>query len=392
MADRLPAVGTGARTTVSGIASTRLRLDVSDIIYDYEDMEAALYTTLSMLGKEDAINKTVTWHTDELVPIRIRINGGISNGLMDTTFTVDSPGGSYVGVGWQIQFTRTGETCVTTTGGSATTVVVTARSWGHVAAATIVDNDEILILGPAYGEAADLGTAVSTTEVAYNNTLQTVRHNWTIGGLMAELSKRGGTYGGDDTKRQRKKMIASHKRALELLVLMGEAATSGSTSTTYGFIPWIRRYAPANVNAATTVTESVFEAGNQVCFRGRNTSKRRVLMSSHLIHSKITDFGKAQVRRSQSDTSVGNMRVSNYQSTHGDLAIVRNVHLEGDNMQYMAFAFDPSGAYMKMGRDGVMVKNRQGTRNDSYEEEVITDLAPVLGHPEACYLWNDWRY
>lgn len=390
MAERTPAVGTGARTTVAGIASTRLRLDVSDVIYDYEDMEAALYTTLSMLGKEDAINKTVTWHTDELVPIRIRINGGISNGLTDTTFTVDNPGGSYVGVGWQIQFTRTGETCVTTTGGSATTFAVTARSWGNVAAGTVVDNDEILILGPAYAEAADLGTDVTTTEVAYNNTLQTVRSSWSIGGLLAELSKRGGTYGPEETKRQRKKMLATHKRALEILVLNGEAATSGGTSTTYGFIPWIKRYATANVNAATTVNETVFEAGNQVLFRG-GQSKKRVYMLSQYNHGLANQFAKSVVRTETGDTTYG-MEISNYISAHGKVRFVRNVHLEGDYGQYTSFAFDPAGAYLKMGRDGVMLKNRQGTSNDSYREEIISDIAPVLGLPEACYLWSDWRF
>jgi hypothetical protein len=353
-------------------------------------MEAALYTTLSMLGKEDAINKTVTWHTDELVPIRIRINNAGGYTDAETTFTVDTPGGSYVGVGWQIQITRTGETMVTTTGGSATSVVVLGRSWGHVDATALVDNDEILILGPAYAEAADLGTDVTTTEVAYNNTLQTVRSSWSIGGLMAELSKRGGTYGGDDMKRQRKKMMSTHKRALEILVLKGEAATSGGTSTTYGFIPWLKRYAAGNVNSATTVNETVFEAQNQILFRA-GQSKRRIWMMSQYTHGIANQFAKSFVQTKAGDSKFG-LRITDYQSAHGDVKFVRNVHLEGDYGQYEAFAFDPQSAYLKMGRDGVMLKNRQGVSNDSYREEIVSDLAPVLGLPQNCAMFSDWRF
>lgn len=390
MADRTPAVSAGARTTVAGIASTRLKVDMSETIFNYENIEAPLYQTLTMLGKENAIAKTVSWHTDELVPKFARINGGISNGLTDTTFTVDTPMGSYVGVGWLCQFTRTGETFITTTGGSATSIVATARSWGNVAAATIVDNDEILIIGPAYAENATLGTAIGTTEAPYSNTVQTFRHNWALGGLLVHFSKNGGTYNGDDSVRQRKKTMATHKRSLELALLFGEAATSGATSTMYGIIPWIARYAPGNVNAASTVTETVFEAGNEILFRGGDSVKR-VLMMSRYSHGVLNQFAKAGVRTKTGDRKYG-LRITDYESAHGDLSCVRNVHLEGDTYKYYNFAFDPSLMKLKMGRDCVLLKNRQGTSVDGVEEEFITDMSVVMGSPDSTYLWTNWRY
>jgi hypothetical protein len=386
VADHTPAVASGARTTVAGIASTRLKLDVSSIIYNYENQGAPLYTTLTMLGDEEAHNKQVTWHTDELVPKFARINGGISNGATDTTFTVDTPMGSYVNAGWLIEFTRTGETCLTTTGGSATTIVVTARSWGNVAAGTVVDNDEILIIGPAYAENATLGAAITTTEVAYTNNLQTFRHNWSMGGLLKELASRGGTYAGDDAARQREKMIATHKRALELALNFGEAATSGGTATMDGIVTWITRYATGNTNSASTLTEAVFEAGNEVWFRGGQSDKR-VLMCSRKVHGIVNQFAQSNIRTKSGDKMYG-LRITDYTSAHGDVSLVRNVALEGDNFGKYAYGFDPSAVKLKYGRKSRILKDRQGTSVDGYEEELVTDLSAVWGQPYSCYLWQ----
>ncbi len=385
MADRLPAVASGARTTVAGIVSTRLKVDMSETIFDFENQGAPLYTTLAMIAQEDAIAKTVSWHVDELVPKFIRINGGTldDSGL---TFTVDTPGGTYVPPGYLLQNTRTGETYISTTGGTATTFVVTARSWGATAAAATVDNDEILIIGPAYAENATLQAAVTTTEEQFSNYLQTFRHNWSMGGLLKELAARGGTYGGDDAKRQREKMLATHKRSLELSVLFGEGAASGGTATSHGFIPWVAQNATGNVNTATVLTEPVFEAGNATWFRG-GQSDQRTLVAARPAHGIINQFPGSVQRTTPGATKYG-LRITNYMSAHGDIAIIRNTAMEGDKYSTYMFGFDPSQTKLKMGRNTRMLKDRQGTSVDGYEEEILTDMSVVLGLPEACYLWT----
>lgn len=386
MADRTPAVASGQRTTVAGIASTRLKVDMSDTIFQYEAIDAPLFVTLSMLGKEDAINKTVGWHVDELVPKFARINNGAGYTSGNTTFTVNTPEGSYLNSGWLIQVTRTGETMLTTTGGSATSIVVAGRAWGNTAAAALVDKDEILIIGPAYAEGATLGAAITTTEVQYTNTLHTFRHNWSIGGLLQELSARGGTYGGDESAQQRMKMVGTHKRALELGLLFSEAGTSGGTSTMYGIVPWSVRY--GNTNAAATVTESVFEAGNATWFRGGESTKR-VLMMARPVHGIANQFA-ASIQRTQSGQTTYGLRITDYTSAHGDVALLRNVALEGDKYSLYAVGFDPGAVKMKMGRDTVILKDRQGTSTDGYEEEIVSDLTAIWGQPATIYTWTAW--
>lgn len=385
MPDRTPAVASGARSTVAGIVSTRLKVDMDDIYMYESESEDALFKTLSMISKEKAHAKTVAWHADELVPQFVRINNGtLTAGT--TTITVDTPGGNYVPPNFLIEVTRTGEQMVTTTGGSATTIVVVGRAWGSTAAAALQDNDEIMILGPAYAESASLQSAVSTTETQYTNNIQTVRHNWHIGGLLMEISKNGGTYGGEDPAIQRRKTLATHRRSLNRLLLNAEAGTSGGQTTMRGLIPFIEANAAANVNSATTLTEPVFEAHNQLWFDAGESSDR-VLLCSQAVHGILNQFPSTVQRTKSGDTKYG-LRIANYTSAHGDIKIVRERQLTGDKYSRAAIGFDPNRVKLKVVRDTRMIKDRQGVSEDGYMEEVLTDLSAIWGAPGTLVYWD----
>jgi hypothetical protein len=385
MADRVPAVASGARSTVAGIVSTRLKVDMDDIYMYESESEDALFKTLSMISKEKAHAKTVAWHADELVPQFVRINGGTLDDT-GTTFTVDTPGGSYIPPNFLLENTRTGEQYVTTTGGSATTFVVTARSWGSTAAAATADNDEIMILGPAYAESASLQSAVSTTEVQYTNSIQTVRHNWHISGLLQEISKNGGTYGGEDPAIQRRKTLATHRRTLNRLLLNAEAGTSGGQATMTGLIPFIEANNPGGVNSATTLTEPVFEAHNQTWFDAGESSDR-VLLASQAVHGILNQFPSVLQQTKAGQTKHG-LRISDYMSAHGDIRIVRERQLRGDKYSKAAVGFDPNRVKLKVVRDTRMIKDRQGVSEDGYMEEVLTDISAIWGAPGTLVYWD----
>ena len=386
MADRTPTVASGARSTVAGIASTRLKVDMDDIYMYESESEDALFKTLSMISKETAHAKTVAWHADELVPQFIRVNNGAGYNSAATTFTVDTPGGSYAPPNFLIEVTRTGEQMVTTTGGSATSVVVVGRAWGTTAAAALVDNDEIMILGPAYAESASLQSAVSTTETQYTNKIQTVRHNWQMSGLLQAISENGGTYGGEDPAIQRRKTMATHRRTLNRLLLNAESGTSGGQSTMTGLIPFIEANASANVNSATTLTEPVFEAHNQTWFDA-GESGDRVLLVSQAIHGIINQFPSTVQRTKSGDKTYG-LRISDYTSVHGDIRIVRERQLRGDKYAKSAIGFDPNLVKLKVVRDTRLIKDRQGVSEDGYQEEVLTDLSAIWGNPSTLVYWD----
>lgn len=385
MADRTPAVASGARSTVAGIASTRLVVDMDDIFMYESESEDALFKTMSLISKERAHAKTVAWHASELVPQFARINGGT---LTDstTTITVDTPGGSYAPPNFLIEVTRTGEQMVTTTGGSATTIVVSARSWGATAAAALQDNDEIMILGPAYAEAASLQSAVSVTETQYTNNIQTVRHNWKVSELLREIANNGGTYGGKDPEIQRRMTLATHRRTLNRMLLNAESGTSSGQATMQGLIPFIKVNASGNVNSATVLTEPVFEDHNELWFDA-GESGDRVLLCSQKVHGILNQFPSTVQRTESGDTKYG-LRISNYVSAHGDVQIVRERQLRGDKYGKCAVGFDPNRVKLKVVRDTRLIKNRQGVSEDAYEEEVVTDLSGIWGSPPELVLWD----
>lgn len=386
MADRLPTVASGARSSVAGIASTRLKVDMGDL-YRYESDEGALFTTAAMLGKERATNKTVSWHTSELPPKFIRINNGAGYNTTDLTWTVDSPGGSYVNSGWLLKVTRTGETVLTTTGGSATSIVVAtgARSWGPNAAAALIDNDEILIIGPAYAENAALGAAITVTETQYSNSIHTMRDNWSISGLMMEMSENGGTYEGAEPEIQRVDMLLKHKRNINLALLHGEAGTSGGTATTQGVTEFVLANAAGNTNSASTLTEPVWEGGNKTLFRAGQ--RKKIFIASRSVKGILNQF-PGSVQRTTSGQSTYGLEITDYQSAYGKLMIITEIGFEGDKYDGYALGLDPKGVKFKYVRDTRMIKNRQGTSVDGYEEEVLTDFAGVWGMPDFHYLWT----
>lgn len=386
MADRTPPVASGARTTVAGIASTRLKVDMGDIHF-YESMsEDALFKTMSEFTKERAHAKTVAWHGSELVPEFARINGGtLTSG--GTTWTVDTPGGSYAPPNFLVEVTRTGEQCVTTTGGSATSIVLSSRSWGNVAAAALLDNDEIMILGPAYAESASLQSAVSVTETQYTNNVQTVRHNWNVGGLLMAIAENGGTYGGKEPEIQRKLTLATHRRVLNRLLLNADSGSSGGQATMQGVIPFIVNNSNAsNTNAATVLTEPVFEAQNQIWFDG-GESGSRALIASQACHGILNQF-PGTVQRTTPGAKKFGTRIADYMSAHGDIRIVRERALRGDKYKKYMVGMDMDQAKLKYVRDTRMLKDRQGVSEDGYEEEVLSDISAVWGAPDTLCLWN----
>jgi hypothetical protein len=214
-----------------------------------------------------------------------------------------------------------------------------------------------------------------------------MRHSWNVGGLLMELGKSGGVYNGDEATNQRKKIMATHKRDINLSLLFGEGAVSGGTATMTGLIPFVKTNAAGNVNTATVLTEPVFEAGNEAWFRAGEEDKR-FLLCSRKVHAIASQFPKAQIRTSTGDTKYG-LRMSDYISAHGDIKLVREVALEGDEYSGYAVGFSPSQMKIKYVRDTRLIKDRQGVSEDGYAEEILSDLSLIPGHPAHSYIWSD---
>lgn len=379
----------GARTTNSGMAPSRLKIDMGNL-YELEDSQGALYVTGNVLGGGRAKSFEVKWHTDELRPKFDAVNNGAGYTAADTSVVVDNV--KFFAIGDLAKVTRTGEVIYISAVNDATGALTVTRSWGATAAAAIVDNDEILIIGPHYDENAQLQSARSTTEVQYTNQTAIWRHNFEVSGTHQAIAEAGGHEHGSDVAYQRKKMLLEHKRDINLACLFSEQGASGTRRSMMGIIEFIKTYGVGRVNSTSGVSFSVFMTAARTATRYNN--KRMVIICSRLFAQIVTEWGLANnvhIHLEVGAKTFG-LDVMKITTPHGTFSLLVDDALEGT--EYSQFAIcvatdEKGGPKWKWLRQTTLLKNRQEDDQDGYEEEVITEGTMELGNPQFHYLFDN---
>ena len=187
---------TGARST-HNINSARVIVDMSDKIYELDPDTAPLLTLSGKISKKPCHNPKYEWMEDDFFPYWTAVNNAAGITADDTTIEVDN--WDYVEAGSLIKVPRTGEVMrVTIATASPITVV---RGIGSTAAAALVDNDPLLVLGDSNEEGATSRSA-KTIQVtnAYN-----YAQIWRTTVEATNTNEATELYGGGDRATQRKK-------------------------------------------------------------------------------------------------------------------------------------------------------------------------------------------
>lgn len=373
----------GVRATNAGIAASRLIVDMGDL-YKLEDDQGALYVTASTLGKRKIAAYEANWHTNELRPKFDTVNG--AKIASDTSVTVTN--GGYFQKHDLVKVTATGEVLlVTAVSGNVLTIT---RSFGATAAGAIADAGELLILGPAYPENAQLQDGRSVTETKYSNKVQAFRHNFEISGRLQAITENGGTYHGSDVKLQREDMLLTHKRDINLACLFGEVGDAGSGQTGMGgIVEFIKTYGANRVNSTAAVTHSVFLTAAKSATRYNN--RRMVIICSRQFAQIVTEWGLSLQMLTPGGTKFG-LQVMDIFTPHGQFRLLVDDALEGTAYSKMAIcvaADKKGGPKMAMLRDTRLIKNRQEDSQDGYEEEVLTEGTIEHGNANFHYLFDN---
>ena len=139
---------TGQRTTLN-VNQTSRKIDMVERIKLLESHETPLFVLTGELPSAATYNPKFQWQEDELAPRFTAVNNGAGYSSSATSIVVDD--GDYLDEGWLFKVTRTGELIrVQSAAGDTLTVV---RGVGAVAGVAIVDNDEIVVIGPVFAEA-----------------------------------------------------------------------------------------------------------------------------------------------------------------------------------------------------------------------------------------------
>lgn len=376
------------RTTAAGMASTRQKVDMGDL-YKKEDDRGALYITAAKLGKKKLADVKAKWHVrDGVRPKFDNVNNGGGYASGATSIVVDN--GAYFQTNDVVKVTRTGEVMLVT-GVSSNTLTV-ERSIGATAAAAINDDDELLIIGPAYGENTTLVSAKSMTAQPYTNNIQTFRHNLEVSARHDAIGRNGGHFYGNDVDIVRDEMLTTHKRDLNLACLYGESGVAAADATQYtmgGIIEFVTTNGTSRTNSTSAMTEAVFRS--IISDATRYNSGVMVGICSRQFADIVNDWGIDNQRVKPGESMYG-LRVMDYVTPHGKVRLLVDDALEGDEYSQYCVLVDlkkkPTIKW-RMIRDTRVMRDRQGTDQDGYEEEVLTEGTVEWGHPDYHFIINN---
>lgn len=205
-----------ARESTANVPSTRVVRDVEEKIH-YVNPNAAPFTLiLQKARKSPAKSYKFEWMVKDLPAKWSQVNNGAGYNAAATTIAVDVA--DYFSVGDMVNVPRTGELMrVTAVDPTADTLGV-ARGQGTTAAAALVDNDDLQIVGTAYAEGSPLGLEKSNVESVEYNYTQISRTPLGVTGTEMEMEN----YTGPDRSRLRAEKLIEHRLDLERTALWGQ--------------------------------------------------------------------------------------------------------------------------------------------------------------------------
>jgi hypothetical protein len=341
---------------------------MDDEIFLLEPSKAPLTLLTSKINKKAVANPQFKWLEDELIPSVDRINAGTLTSTA-TEITVDNA--SYFRVNSILRVQRTGEVMrVSAVGGTTLTV---ARSWGGTAAAALLDNDSIQILGGAAAEGATSEDSKTTKSVTKDNYTEIVRSpfEFTNTELASDL------YGQDDLAYQQMKVGIEHAVDIEKKIWFGEKAEDSSIAaarrSTGGFDEVISTNSSDFGGVFNMVTffsfaEDVFRYG----------SESKVLFAAPSVVSNISLEGIKYLEMVPSDETFG-LSVQRLLTPHGVLMIVKHNLFEGDTYGKRAYVVDLDnvGYRFLKGRDTKLKTNIQANDKDARKDEYLTEMGLV---------------
>lgn len=374
-----------ARATNAGIASSRLKVDMSETLYKLQDDEGALVVTANMLGKEKAGNYEVKWHASDLRPKFVTQTASAASSV--TTITIDEA--EALGVNDIVIVPSTQETYLVTARASASSYEV-IRSWGTTAAATIPASEQCLIINPHYSEGAQLQDPRTVTETLYSNNVALWRDSFKITGTLQAIGQQGGLYHGNDVDLQRRDMGLVHKRGINHAAIFSEIGSSGTRRSISGFVEFVEDNGTSRTDSTSAMTFAAFMALAETMTR-YNSGKMVGVISRH-IATIVSQWAQAETVQVSVGAKMFGLAVMDVTTPSGQFRLLVDDALEGATFKKFGLFLateKKGGPRWRYLRDTRLIKNRQEDDEDAYEEEILTEGTIEWGNPNFHYLFKN---
>lgn len=368
---------TGPRST-GNITQAKMVIDMANDIALLQPSEAPLITFLkrAMGRSKPAENPEFNWLEDDLGARWDAVNNasGIASGV--TTIAVDN--GDYFSAGDQVKVPRTGEVMLVTA--IATNDLTVTRGYGVTAAAALVDNDPLVIIGNVNAEGSGTRTIKSTQEVKVFNYTQI----WKTPFGVTNTQNATKMYGGSDLSYQQMKKGVEHKVDMARSMYWGERKldTSGSQTkrATGGLFSFLNQN---NYDAGGALTQAEFDNNiAEVVFK--YGSKEKLLLASPRLLSVINTWMMGKIQMQMDDKTFG-LGVLPYVTPHGKFNIVPEPLFEGAVYGGYGVILDVANTRYRplKGRDTKLETNIQANDADQRQDQYITEAGLEVRLPKT---------
>lgn len=363
-----PTVITGSKDT-RNITQNRLVIDMSSDIGLLKPDDAALLSFLKLAKNKSqaASNPKFEWMEDGLAPRWDAVNNaaGVASGV--TTVTVDN--GTYFSANDIVKVPRTGEVLLVTA--IATNDLTVVRGYGVTAAAALVDNDPLVIVGNVNEEFAGIRTMKTTGLTPMYNYTQI----WRTPFGVSRTAQKTKLYGPSELSYQQMKKGIEHKKDMERSLIFGERKEDVSGShpkrATGGALSFLTAN---NYDAGGLLTQSEFDNNiSEVIFK--YGSKEKILYASARLLSVINGWALGKLMIDQEAKKFG-LSVFKYVTPFGTYNIINGMHtLEGAVYGGYGIILDPENIKYRPleGSDTTLRTNIQNNDADGRIDEYLTE-------------------
>ncbi len=366
--------------------------DVGSSIF-YLDPSSSPFTLLtSRAGSKTATNPRFEWYEKALRPRTANLEAdppGTVDGTTDgTTLTVQTGDAANVfQVGDLVYNPARSEIYRVTAQVGVREYTATRGAAGTTASAGGADGDDLFVIGNAQAEGVDVGQADEWQETHEFNFTQIMRR-----AFGASRTREGAeNYTGKTRPRLRAEKAIEHAMQIELTYMFGGRSESTGTSnnpirTTGGFT----FFADENqLNlAGASLSEPDLEGWLEDVFAHTTSGDSRLLLASAPLVTAIDMLAVDKIRTVSDSNLTYGIAVSQYQTAHGNLNIVKHRLMADGGSAYASggFAVDVKKLMNRpyaAGGSTKLMTDRQNPGVDGWLDEYLTESGFQLVNPEV---------
>ncbi len=358
---------------VTDILSERVKIDISDTVFQYDSNGSSLALLSSKLRKKRKVSQYL-FHIMEKDRYFRYTNLTTAVDADDTSLTVDDA--SIFAKNYLVRNQRTGEVVYVSATGAASINPLTVTRFDSNQQ-PMKAGDRLVILSSAYEEGSRLGLDKSVSERLISQRTQTIRTSYSFTGRDENTDM----FGGKDPMSERKWQGVEHAVSLEYALWFGvQAEFDGAGGKKITTMDGVHQFVKDNVFDVNGIpfTKRSWTEWLEYAMRfgkgGKQGSRTKFLFAAPRFLTEIEGWAHQHLQVTPKDKVFG-IDAMTYLSTHGKIIIISHPLFEdkGD----IAYLLDLNHIryVYHQGRDTQLLKNRGENDRDGSREEIRSDVS-----------------